>query len=65
MPCVGVVCLVDPAELLAGGEVGDVSGVVRFWDSAIACLLVVGEVLSGTAGTLSLPLLDRTEVVSE
>lgn len=40
-------------------------GLVCLADPAIALLPVVGEVVSGTAGTWSLPLLDRAEIGSE
>lgn len=55
----------DPAELLACDEVGGVAGVGLLWNSDIVVLLIVGEVLSGTAEMLSLPLMDSTKVVSE
>ena len=63
--CTGVVCSVDPAERLACGKVGGVAGVVFFRDSDVAVLLIVGDALIGTADMLSLPLLDRAEVVNE
>lgn len=53
-----------PAELLACGKVGGVASVAFFWDSDIAVLLIVGDVLMGTTDMLSLPLLDRAEVVN-
>ena len=57
--------LVDPAELQAGGEIEILPGVVCVWASALAALLAVTEVLSGTVGVLSLLLLGRAEDVSE
>lgn len=55
----------DPAELLAGSETGGAADVICCWDSDGSVLPVVGEVLGGTAGPLSLPLLDGDEIVEE